>query len=128
MLLTLGLACQRHSTEGGTGVSVSVVSPEEQERSCQSVCGNRRGQLGLRGLDTGLGALRYGWGSSPTCTLALPSSAHAPHHCAHHSQQLERLPGCGGHGAEAALKGLHVGPGRPEAQQVEVSLEGPMHG
>lgn len=47
---------------------------------------------------------------------------------AHHSVQLERLPRRRRHGAQAGLEGLCVGTGGPEAQQVEVCLEGPVHG
>lgn len=51
-----------------------------------------------------------------------------PHPDAHHSMQLEWFPGCGRHRVQAGLKGLHVGAGSPEAQQVEVCLEAPVHG
>lgn len=74
--------------------------------------------LGLRGsyppLPSAPLALRW-----PDCPLALG---------AHHSVQLEGLPGCHRYRIQAGLQGLHVGAGSPEAQQVEVGLEGPVHG
>ena len=70
-------------------------------------------------------------GSRPpliSAPLALRWPEQPPTPRAHHGVQLERLLGRHRHGAQAGLKGLHVGTGRPEAQQVEVCLEGPVHG
>lgn len=81
--------------------------------------GGERGSQGLVGSELAL-ELRGSYPPLPSAPLPPPG--------AHHSMQLEGLPGRHRHRVQARLEGLHIGAGSPETQQVEVSLEGPVHG